>query len=719
MSLRRVALAILLAPAGWGQGPADVTLTLAPKEGRTTFRLGEAIELELRFQSSAVGRYGVWTTSTTRTARKAKFDRFTVVPSDGVADPLVDSFAQVSDEVLRGRPPEPVPLGGGAVAVNLFLNEWLSIRQPGHYRISVETTRMVMTGPPASSVPLSSTAIEIDVTAPEPGWAEAQLKQAVAVLERGDPPRPGIGQPYDPNRESQLREDAIAAARVLRFLDTPEAAEALVRFYEHGPETAQQQLHAGLWASPYRGEVMAALEKAVAAPEVSITYLYLGMLIGLTEVTRFGPTPPFTAETSEEISRWLTEVEAPYRDRAKGVEAGVFSKLAAAIPSKRGPALAISLQTLILRGPQPPAASALKALLDNFTLLPEGSQHQLLTSDWPRIGSPAAEPLLKSIAEGGGPLRDSALVRLREVNPDAARPIAIDRIRRVDVSRDIYSNYHVLFQLPDKTLPELDDALVSALEQRRPEADLLLARYASDAVYQRVRAYEERTLMCSGGIMAYLFRVDPGYAVEHLAQLRSANPNCSLAILSPNEELFMTPALEKQAIRDLAVPAFARTALAMLQFGGSAGAKQALMDAMQHWLENPPAPDGSRFDGAFAEALLTGAGWLLTQREIDGVLAACSTDYCRQRVVYFRRFLDQPLQILVVAGMNELMYIRVGPFDLRSPQQLGSKIAQFPKGTAFSILRSDVGTWWWDQRTREVRAILDANGMKLVDPASR
>ena len=95
--------------------------------------------------------------------------------------------------------------------------------------------------------------------------------------------------------------------------------------------------------------------------------------------------------------------------------------------------------------------------------------------------------------------------------------------------------------------------------------------------------------------MAYLFRVDPGYAVEHLAQLRSANPiRCSLATLSPNEELFMTPALEKQAMQDLAVPANVRTALAMLQFGGSAGAKKALQDAMQHWRENPPAPDGSR-----------------------------------------------------------------------------------------------------------------------------
>jgi hypothetical protein len=160
----------------------------------------------------------------------------------------------------------------------------------------------------------------------------------------------------------------------------------------------------------------------------------------------------------------------------------------------------------------------------------------------------------------------------------------------------------------------------------------------------------------------------------------------------------------------------------MLQFGGSAGAKKALMDAMQHWRDNPPKPDGSRldnFDANFADALLTGAGWLLTPQEMDGVMAACSTDYCRQRVVYFRRLSDQPLQILVVAGMNELMYIRVGPFDLRSSQQLESKIAQFPKGTAFSILPSDVGTWWWDQRIREVRAILSSNGMKLVDLARR
>jgi hypothetical protein len=724
---------MLLSAPLWGQAPTDVTVTLAAKDGRPQFRVGEPIELELRFQSSAPGKYAVWTNLPHRDARNAQYDRFTVQPVQGVADPLADAFAQQTAFAIFGRMPEPAPLAGGPVTVELFLNEWLSFRQPGHYRVTADTTRAVMAPPPAPpqspnarlglpeppgpAVPLTSSALEIDIVAPEPGWAAAQLAQAVAVLERPDPPGPQIGQRYDMRQAQASQTETERAALTLRCLETPEAARAMVRFYENGRQYAQQQVRAGINATPNRKEAIAAMEEAVAAPDIGITYGFLGTLMELTELTRFGPMPPSSLKTPEDIRRSITEVEMPYHERAKGTEDEIWAKLAAALPHKQGAALAVSLQTIVSRGGGAATGAAVKGLLDNFTLLPEETQRQMLTTYWPRIGSPDANPLLKSLAEGSGAMRDLALARLLDIDPEAARAVILRRVGAADLSRG-QQFPHVLLQLPDKTLPEMDDALATAVEQGKFQADLLLARYASEAAYPRVRALaEHNSHACGGGILAYLFRVDPQFAADYVTRVRAANLSmCSFMGLSPNEEMFMSPALERQVIQDLTSAEHVRNALTILQYGGSVAAKQPLMDAMLHWRDIPPpaGPRGTYLDGAFADALVQGVGWVLTNDELDHVEAACSSDYCRQRVSSFRREFAQPVSISLVIGMNDLMYARVGSSMIRSPRQLESKIAAYPEGTSFYILGSDSGTWFGDLRTRETRAMLDAHGMKVV-----
>jgi len=285
---------------------AQVSFTLATKDRKSRFRVGEAIEVELRFQATEPGKYGVWTTSLVRQVRRPEFDHFTVEPSTGVADPLVDISAQMSGG--GGRLPRAVPLSSVPTVVGVPMNEWLSIRHPGHYRITAETTRVVSTDNPPTTVTLHSNTIEIDLVEPEPGWTESSLRQAVATLERPDPPQPKIGEEFDPRPREVHDAEAAAAARVLRFLETKEAARALARFYEHGPVMAQSELRAGLFASPHRSEVIAAMEEAIAAPDVPVNYSYLGALIELVNLTRYGPTPDYTPKGPDEIRKWIDEV---------------------------------------------------------------------------------------------------------------------------------------------------------------------------------------------------------------------------------------------------------------------------------------------------------------------------------------------------------------------------------------------------------------------------
>src|SRR5215470_14151054 len=515
---------------------AQVSFTFATKDGKSTFRVGEAIEVEFRFQAAEPGKYGIWTTSLVRQVRRPEFDHFTVEPSAGVADPLADSFAQMSGGAQVGRPPRPAPLSSVPTVVGVRMNEWLSIRHPGHYRIAVETTRVVTTDNPPATVTLRSNTIEIDLVEPDPGWTESSLRQAVATLQRPDPPQPKIGEEYDPRPREVHDADAAAAARVLRFLETEEAARALARFYEHGPVMAQPELRAGLFASPHRSEVIAAMEEAIATPDVPVNYSYLGTLIQLVNLRRYGPMPDYTPKRPDEIRKWIDEVEKPYRDRSQSTEPEYFKRLANAIGTKEGQARAISLETLISRGSHLAGPDLQKAIAENFAALPQVSQQSLLTTGWANISSPAMEPVVRSLAAGSSPLRDSALVRLWEFDPSSARAVTLDRIRKADIAPGPYNDYRILLTLPEATLPEMDDALVTAWEQEK-RVDTLIARYASERATGALRAWAERfpSRICDGVLAAYFFRVDPIWAASEVARLRTtARPGSCLINLSPN-----------------------------------------------------------------------------------------------------------------------------------------------------------------------------------------
>jgi len=83
-------------------------------------------------------------------------------------------------------------------------------------------------------------------------------------------------------------------------------------------------------------------------------------------------------------------------------------------------------------GPGGPAATpaTVKALAGNFHSLPEQSQYNLLSTNWYRIASPALEPVVRALAKGSSPLRDAALARLMDLNPEAARRITLDEFAK-------------------------------------------------------------------------------------------------------------------------------------------------------------------------------------------------------------------------------------------------------------------------------------------------
>jgi len=714
---------LIFAGLAGAQNPADVTLTLAPKDGRTQFRKGEAIELLLQFQSSAPGKYGVWTLNTDRLARKAEYDEFTVEPAGGTADPLANGGAQFAGRAHVGPPPAPVKIESGGATVSLFLNEWISFRKPGQYRVTADTTRLVAMAMPENRLPMHSSTIEIEIVPAEPGWADAQLKQAVARLGVPDPPPGRIGQRGPSFEEMKASEESARyAGRVVRFLETPEAARVLARYLGRAPMYAEDQLRAGLVATPYRKELIAAMYDIVAAPDQPIVQdLYFG-LRQFAEIAALGPAPDMPESVLKDrdaMRRWMQEVQMPYHQRAEPIDDEVTARMVAALANKRGDALAISLATLGGTGPNAPPPALSKLLLANFASLPENTQHLWLTSEWPRIAAPEAEPVVRELAAGKSDLRDAALIRLFEFNPAAARTIAIDRIRRGDASREVYHDDRALLTLPDKTLPELDGALAENFERGLWHSELLLARYGPPAIAERVKVQVERGNLCDGTTMAYLFRVDPSYASARLAQVRASRP-CSLLGMQGSEDLLMSPALEKQLIADMD-PAVTRGSevsgiASLLQNGGTAASKPALIEALNRPVDSRMPPGAQ---SPLPSIVMTAAGWLPEAEDFERIKTVCGTDGCRGIVDRIRAQLAGPIEISPESSGMPFIYARVGPYMLRSAQQVKDKIAQFPKGTSFYVAVSYPGTWWAEQHTREISQMVKDAGMNLVEPPQR
>jgi len=222
--------AIILASPVIAQNPDDVSFVLATQSGKTTFRLGEQIDLEFRFASGTSSRYEVAPCYPSRRFVGTSPDVFIVDPDRGTADPLADIPAQISGMPCVGV---PLFLGPTPIVRNRILNEWVEFHRPGRYRITATTHQIVDA---QSHVPLRlrSNTVEIQMVVPEAGWAETQARQAIAVLET-----------------SSSDDEIIRAGKTLRFLETAEAAPALVEFFDKSFR-AGPDLRLGLIGSPYR-----------------------------------------------------------------------------------------------------------------------------------------------------------------------------------------------------------------------------------------------------------------------------------------------------------------------------------------------------------------------------------------------------------------------------------------------------------------------------------
>jgi hypothetical protein len=457
------------------------------------------------------------------------------------------------------------------------------------------------------------------------------------------------------------------------------------------------------------------MEARLIAPDQPVWDRYLDTLSRLSELVASGgpmdsfPNAPAFQGAWRDESQRREQVHVSKRKE-------YTARLIASLPAKQPEARAVSMNTLLDSsrngGGDTPWLPALAAsLIADFRNLPSRMQSNLLESRWSEIKSPAMLPILRELyahppePRVDSPLQDTAVLRLYELAPDEGRQIILSQIAKPDT----YLSLTTLKMLPDRSLPEMNDALATRLEAGQ-SPDMLILRYATGEIVQRVeKAYVRRNELfdqqklphCGGPLIYYFLQHDPAYGERELRSYMekpAAFPACydiGFQFRALDRSAY-SPALERLSIEFLASPKVPvkRGAAEVLGKYGSTAAQKPLWDTFEYFrswwkgreeqLDESTGQEGLQFERALRIALAQADGWVLQQDGLKRLLDLCSSNWCKQEVKEWLSQTAQPAEIRIIARSGGFR-AWIAQYEAQSKEQMRRKLQQFPADTVFRL----------------------------------
>ncbi len=724
------------------RNPEALMFTARLKDGKTQFHPGEIIRLELSFLSSQPDTYVMNNASYDRSGRLG-IDDFVLDRREGVVDPLHDYYHSGLHAFMGGGLFSVSTLDKKPQLVNYELNEWFRFDKPGKYRLYVISGRIAQGQPYHQGnkpVALTSDMVEFEIVPADPKWEQQALSEALKTVNSTT-----TGNSLAKENEHR------AACRVLRFLGTEAAIKESIRRFRGQDRNCDFEYDFGLLGTPRRAFTVSQMESALDAPEQPVTNGFVATLSFLSYLVE-NPRPLSKYPANNEAERKVWELQlAERRGAYEGVVQKYVGRLAIAVKQKQGAASAVSLETLIdfqTRGNSPSdearrrelAASLTKVFLD----LPLDMQQSLLEYRWKQIADPAMLPILRQLYEHPpdmhvipAPFPGLALQRIYELAPDEGRQLILDEIRKPKLRVRIA----VLGSLPDKELPQLEDAIVerainSMSDYREQEtAVALVNRYASGASLPRLRvAFENKIgeLDCTvqSSLISYFLGHDEAFGLEMLRKALAARKKtrCFADALTSAAQKKNSPEFEELALEylDDKDEDVMRQAVQVLASYGAASdkarVKTRIKRQLDQWREEKRDPDASIsstnsvYLGYFAEGLLqayaNALAWFVDEEELKELAELCLNEQCRGQA---KAWASRPREkIWFYNSLSDNIQFSVAHYTQLSRTELERKLAQFPKGTVF--------TWNPQLENREkeadlfveLKGYLEGLGMKLV-----
>ena len=268
-----------------------------------------------------------------------------------------------------------------------------------------------------------------------------------------------------------------------------------------------------------------------------------------------------------------------------------------------------------------------------------------------------------------------------------------------------------LLVLPDRTLPELDEGWVAALEQDDASSvenwelfARLIARYGTDKRLPRVKAFYggpgRRQCDVQENLLAYFLRVDPAYGQEQVRFCLAARgknySGCWTSLLQDVSSRIWTPELEtvcSEALDDPEVQ-IVQSAAAALAVHASSSAKEKMFAALAApWTPKPAGkkdvrqPQNPREDRecALVHALTAARAWLLTDVEMGRVERLLTSAEAKHDLAAHREVRQGKIAIQLQALDSGECHAYLQSENLGSLAALEAKMLQFPQGTVFTL----------------------------------
>jgi hypothetical protein len=289
--------------------PPDLHFVLSAKEGRTQYRLGEAIELDQAYSSSSPGKY-LWLDSPSR-INGGRGPSVAIHPENNVIDRFRDTGEKSAIAVLHanctgwgfgsvfgggcGDCHGTLPLKAEPIHFPFSVALQFQILEPGHYSIQASSANVTLAPLDVESskpIPLVSNTLEIDVVN-DPIWASSQLHDAVEKFEakrseytaRGwDTKSWEADSPKEFGERTQVEFEAAKAATIIKGLDTEESLAEMVRLYtgsEHLIGQYANIFYQGIIQSKHPALAIRLMSERILEPDFQVSKNLLDQLTAM------------------------------------------------------------------------------------------------------------------------------------------------------------------------------------------------------------------------------------------------------------------------------------------------------------------------------------------------------------------------------------------------------------------------------------------------------
>jgi hypothetical protein len=480
----------------WAQGSDNVQVTLALKDGKATYRMGDPIVLDLSFTANEPGHL----INSRPEVTASSIDEITILPTDGAFPWLANASPRQSgpDDVIYREELSP----GAPWHILLPVNAAYRLDKPGHYTVRVTTNRLQFPFPPTqedntaeNTTPVTTNEVSFDLEAMSEADEQAIVDKLVSELrafsEKFEPILNAVGtgntEALKGDWQQVLRQGLGACGsdlmNELNWLSGDPSTRAKVDIYLHpdvfgyylSPRIAQ-----GLWIARNRRLVVSLLEQAMN-----------------------DPSHPFRDSMASQLKATLTGQSPNQAEQVEQqAELENLRQIAKTLPERSGTDLTQTATTLFWQLTQakqtetPEFAAARDVLMAHYDEVP-WSIDLLLDAKDPRL-VPRLEAFLREHHQPRylSPERDAVFEQLLLLAPpEDLKPFVVDAA----CDPESRMRFNVLTKLPVESLPEADQCLLKQIQQlsaskeglglfELTEKTTLAGRFASRAIYQPMLA---------------------------------------------------------------------------------------------------------------------------------------------------------------------------------------------------------------------------------------